>query len=69
MTILMIDADGDINKNLIKLINKQISNFDKAVYINNIITCSRGILQNDAFIVLLDHKKDFMSIKNLKILI
>ena len=49
-------------------IKKQICEFDKFVYINNIIIRSKSILQDNDFILLLNYKKDFMSIKNLKII-
>ncbi len=51
---------------LINQINKQIEQFDKTLYINNIITRSKGKLQEKNFLALLDHKKDCMAIKNLK---
>ena len=51
---------------LIKQIDYQIGQFDKAAYINNIITRSKGTLYDPQFIVLLDGKKDHMAIRDLK---
>jgi hypothetical protein len=51
---------------LINQINKQIEQFeqfDKTLYINNIITRSKGTLQQNNFTVLLDHKNDCMATK------
>jgi hypothetical protein len=51
---------------LINQINKQIEQFeqfDKTLYINNIITRSKGTLQQNNFAVLLDHKNDCMATK------
>ena len=50
MVKLMVDVDGA--ENLIKLINKQIAKFDKAAYINYIITCTRGTLQQCFYFVI-----------------
>ena len=51
---------------LIKQIDYQIGQFDKAAYINSIITRSKGTLYDPQFIVLLDGKKDHMAIRDLK---
>jgi hypothetical protein len=59
------DAIED-DKTLLNQIDYQIAQFDKSAYINNIITRSKGTLYKHDFMVLLDSKKDYMAIRNLK---